>query len=234
MKPIFICGAPHSGTSLLLKILDTHSNLSAIHDETEFFRNANGDRKHITIHQIYNYKLENNKVLKNKKRWIEKTPSHILDIRRIHKIFPDAQIIICLRNPYNNIASLYQRYSNLNKGIDIWKRWNEHGRPYWKEDYVYVSRLSLLTKRFDFSTKKILNWLNEPYEDLSNYFNNKVDWYIKKHNTEHNILRNQQINSPIFLDENKWKMFNQKQLDKINQSILSVLEYYKYQPILTK
>ena len=63
-------------------------------------------------------------------RWLEKTPRHILKLEKIEQFWPDARIIVVVRDPRGAISSFhskrefpskYSRYMDLFKRIDAWK-----------------------------------------------------------------------------------------------------------------
>lgn len=113
---VFVMGAPRSGTTLLQNILRSHSDLFSIEDETGIFSFQNIFAKHRAHFGL------NRAVLKtlytssediidffekavaeispggSSKRFVEKTPQHILWLPFILKYFPQAHVIHIVRD----------------------------------------------------------------------------------------------------------------------------------------
>jgi len=127
--PIIIGGFYRSGTSLVRRLLDSHSNISC-GPEVKFFRDFFGDfikddlaharffrtvrslgldeaeclkifgQAFIACHQLAASKL-------NKARWADKSPENVLYLDQWKQLLPDGFIFIhVVRNPYDSLASL--------------------------------------------------------------------------------------------------------------------------------
>lgn len=99
---IFIVGLPRSGSTLLEKILSANKNIISIGESSEFekyflswFKNKNN----------FNYPSLRNKVILDKNLFNFKYTGYICEL------IPTARVIHCVRNPMDNIFSLYN--SNL-------------------------------------------------------------------------------------------------------------------------
>ncbi|MFA7523276.1 MAG: sulfotransferase [Halothiobacillaceae bacterium] len=51
---------------------------------------------------------------------LEKTPKHVHSISKIRKVLPESKITLLVRNPLDNVASLYKRFGNLDACIRRW------------------------------------------------------------------------------------------------------------------
>lgn len=113
---IFVLGTPRSGTTLLQKILESHSKLFSIQAETAIFSFKNfwsKNRKHFDFDELTKNKLlseskdnidffENSvSILMDRnpgKIFIEKTPQHIRYLSFLIKHFPNAKFVHIVRD----------------------------------------------------------------------------------------------------------------------------------------
>ena len=115
-EPIFIVGCGHSGTSLMLAMLDTHSKLYAVPYESRIFTKLT-----IKTDILYQMLLWQKDAKRNlKERWVEKTPKHIDYLDKIFEIAPKAKIIAMLRDGRDVACSIKNRTGNLEDGINRW------------------------------------------------------------------------------------------------------------------
>ena len=132
-NPIFIVGMPRSGTTLVEQIISNHSKVYG-GDELEYIPNlinkhfdlknlkiSNDDvSKFKEIAENYNMKIE--KISQNAERTTDKLPINFLFIGFIRLIFPNAKIINCIRNPKDNIFSIFKNHfpgGKVNFAYDI-------------------------------------------------------------------------------------------------------------------
>lgn len=210
IKPIFICGCGHSGTTLIFRILHTHQQFYTLPNEYMKYD------KTLNIKKI-NKHIEKAKQL-NKKAWILKEPTNIDNIPTILKHHPNAKIIIMLRDGRDVSLSFHRRksFKNFNECV---KRWYDKAKltqiyyqnnPY--PNNVTIIKLEDLTDEFTKTMKNIFQFIDEPYVNLSDYHQQKVKWFsnsISKPKSEkgrqnHLQLRNYQINQPIY-NSSRWK-----------------------------
>jgi Sulfotransferase family len=106
-KPIFILGTPRSGTTWLGAIMKQHPNIHLLHEINNVWMWGNANKSDDTLTKAnLNPKIE--KYIRQKfishlekdprKRICDKTPRNCLRIRAIQAIFPDAKIIMLLRD----------------------------------------------------------------------------------------------------------------------------------------
>ncbi len=125
-NPIFIVGAPRSGTTLLRSLIDAHPNICCPTWETGLF-----ERFRAIIDGDIQWHFKNDPALAvdregllkwmrrsaddlmlqltaatQKPRWAEKTPAHVFQIELIHELYPQAQFIHILRNGRDVVRSL--------------------------------------------------------------------------------------------------------------------------------
>jgi len=124
-SPIFVVGFPRSGTTMLEQMLDAHPDLQSM-DERAFLQDL--------IHQIAGYGYDHPSDLgklsaaqceelrqsywrasaevaprHNGQRLVDKNPLHMLLLPLIHRLFPNAPIILALRHPCDVVLSNYMQ-----------------------------------------------------------------------------------------------------------------------------
>lgn len=208
--PIFVVGCGHSGTSLMLRMLDAHSNLLAIPEETGILQ-AERNRKVI----LWKFHRTCKRIkLTTHQRFLEKTPRHIYAIQKIFEVFPNAQIILMLRDGRDVACSIKNRYGDFEKGVDRWITDNEIARIFWNHPKVYVQKLEDLQQQPAESLKKITSFLAEPFElEMLNYYQEKKNYYADalqyssgtKGEEDHKVRRNWQINQPLIKSTSRWE-----------------------------
>lgn len=126
-KPIFIVGAPRSGTTLLRSLIDKHSKICLPPWETGLFDRLSdfttGDFERPSGVEANFCPLKRERIIDwirqsadalmaeltrstNKKRWGEKTPSHVFHIDLIREVYPESQFIHIIRNGRDVVKSL--------------------------------------------------------------------------------------------------------------------------------
>jgi hypothetical protein len=219
--PVFIVGCGHSGTTLLLSILGSHSRIYAIPYESEFALDYQTPRRKNFLIQTF----EEQAIAHAKHRWIEKTPKHINYIETLIELCPDAKIILVIRDGRDVACSLQDRFGDLSVGIERWVSENRHGQNFWNHPNTYVFRYEQLIEDFEESITSVLDFIGEELEpDLRHYYKTPKKIFSDKielpsnvaEGENHNQYRNWQINQPLFDSRGKWKRMTseEKQLFK--------------------
>ena len=135
--PTFLVGFPRSGTTLTEQILAAHSDLitSAWHPYVEHVRyewariiGANPDiglmadqldvETILRLRRLYRDKVEADQETPiGSKIVIDKLPLNIMHIGLINLVFPDAKIIVALRDPRDSCLSCFMQDFNLNSAM---------------------------------------------------------------------------------------------------------------------
>jgi hypothetical protein len=189
-SPIFVVGAPRSGTTLLRSMLDAHPNICCPTWETGVFEKfamvVNGDFTERRT-DIPNLPIERDDLLawcrqsaddlmsrlisaSGKPRWAEKTPAHVFCIDLIHEIYPNAQFIHIVRNGRDVVRSLQSmpwapreiRWS-CHRWVASVAAGRDAGRRLPKELYTEV-RYEDLTREPESTIRQLCDYLGEPFE----------------------------------------------------------------------
>jgi hypothetical protein len=205
--PIFIVGCGHSGTSVLLKILDMHPNIYAVPFESRVFLKS-GSKIRLARH-FWN----KNAIAAGKHRWAEKTPAHVHAIGRILAVYPGAKILLIIRDGRDVAISLRKRTGDFAAGVARWVADNQAGEAYWKHPQVFRLTYEELVGNFDAVMPKICEFLGEPYDaSMRNFHQRRLDLFRSDSSMpppseageHHNQHRNWQINQQLFNGSGKW------------------------------
>ena len=103
---IFIVGMPRCGSTLLESILSLNSDVQDLGEVTFLEESLKKTKNLLEVKDSYNQKvmLINSK----KKIFTDKNLFNFLYCPVINKLFPNARIIHCMRNPLDNILSIYR------------------------------------------------------------------------------------------------------------------------------
>jgi hypothetical protein len=81
-------------------------------------------------------------------RWAENTPVHVRHIGDIFKEFPNARVILTVRNGFDSVCSLTRRHAKAGvhndgdvRGLERWVHDNEAARPFLQDDRVLLVKL---------------------------------------------------------------------------------------------
>lgn len=195
-RPIFVVGSPRSGTTLLRAILDAHSALLAPPWETGAFiclaPMLNGDLPKI-LKLMPGFPMQREDFIAwlrhsvddlfarvapatGKRRWVEKTPLHVLHIPLICETYPQAQFIHIIRNGYEVVRSLQNMHWaprqirwSTQTWIDAVQTGRRDGTPLGPGQYMEV-RYEQLTREPEPVIRQVCEFLQEPFEPgLLNY-----------------------------------------------------------------
>jgi hypothetical protein len=184
-EPIVICGAPRSGTTLLLSILDAHPEIFCIPFETmllcrrllcrrpaerRLFRN---EALHalFTKFQISLYLLSQ-KIPATARRWCEKTPSNVYNIDFILKAYKNkVKIIHIYRDGRDVVMSVHGRVSRTIVTPDTWAKCIKAGLRYRNHENVYHLRYEDLVTDLRKEAGNLMKFLDIDYAETIEKFN---------------------------------------------------------------
>ena len=233
LSPIFIVGCGHSGTSLLVNVLGAHSRIGAVPFESNF---ALKWPKPCDAAWAFLQRCDNFTRRMGKARWIEKTPRHIYRVKEILDYFPEAKILLMLRDGRDVAMSIQDRCGNLEAGINRWLEDNRVGRPFWNHPSVQVVRYENLVEQFDGTVRQIFDFVGEKFEESVTRFHETPRYYfvssIEKpadaFGNNHYGYRNWQMNQPLFDGRGRWHRLSDSEKQLIKDKAGSALIEYGY------
>ncbi|MEM7167556.1 MAG: sulfotransferase [Planctomycetota bacterium] len=157
-SPIFIVGCGHSGTTLMLSILGSHSQLYAIPYESWLFHRSATEQSQY----VQRFETETNAAGKN--RWVEKTPRHILDLTQIFATFVDARVILMMRDGRDVACSLRARTGDLQAGTQRWLHDNAAADPFRNREDVLVVKYEDLIRAPEATLRVVMLFLGAEFE----------------------------------------------------------------------
>lgn len=195
-QPIFILGSGHSGTTLVCSLLDSHPE-TCCGPETEFFiRNPHPtlttslslpssytrfarnlvlptSRSKAMGHVLQNYCAERKA---NSKVWTEKTPVHIQYFDEILQEFPNARVVLMVRDGLDAVCSFARRGNaagrdhQIDAAMDGAERWvadNVAAEDFLDDARVLVLRLEDLVASPEQQLTRIFNHCGLTVSDSS-------------------------------------------------------------------
>jgi hypothetical protein len=235
--PLFILGCGHSGTSLLLALLGTHSKICAIPRESSLAFDYVANAPVVSPRArwlIKNFDLL--AISENKNRWVEKTPKHIYSIPLLRKLIPGCKFIIILRDGRDVACSIEARYGSLEKGILRWMEDNRRGEAFWKDPDVYVLKYEDIVEDIRKAMTGLLAFVGEDFEEQVLRSHEKPKYYYSRKITRppavsqkyHAQYRNWQINQKLFDGRGKWKELSDEKKRMIKKLAGDMLIEYGY------
>jgi hypothetical protein len=210
---IFVCGAGHSGTTLMLALVDTHEDVTAVPVETGVFIRIKDDA---TLEEaVASWPKKYN--LNGSARYIaEKTPSHCCHIERILSFFPKSRIILMVRDGRDAAISEVKRLANFEIAVHSWWLHNNSALRFYGNSRVHVLKYEDLVGDLEKSLRSVCKFLDLDFDPaLLNHSQVERRWLdqgIRQPDpnapligTNHKINRNWQINQPIFNASGRWR-----------------------------
>lgn len=197
---IFVCGCGHTGTTLLSQILT---------ESQEIYCNFTENGQFLLYNHFQTKKLiidfEKLCIEANKKIILEKTPRHVWHIDFIRNSILKSKFILTAREPIPTIKSLFERTGNLDQSI---RRYQDDTvqilRQKNKKDVMLV-KYEDLVKQPESILQNICQFLEIDFNlDFLDYYKSKKLWFSDGLNNEHIENRNNQVNKPLYKNEEEW------------------------------
>lgn len=220
VKTCFVVGCGHSGTTLVSAKLGNHSKVYSIGRETGIF----GYKNSISIMRIRcRFKDWFKDVEAMQKTFLlEKTPKHILHIERIKMTLPDSKFIVTLRNPLDNVASLYKRYGDLDLAVNRWNKDNLEVIKFFEDKNVLVIRYEDITTNPSSEFRKICDFIGVEWEEDILKEGHTV--YDNESLEGNMLIRQAQVKQKIYSNVGKWKDILTEKQEKFVRNQTQALE----------
>jgi hypothetical protein len=214
--PIVIAGCGHSGTTLLLSILDAHSAIFGIPYEAKLGKSEGAEFRQKTA------MFDKLTIAAGKSRWIEKTPANVFYLDRLFEYLPDLKVIIMVRDGRDVVCSMRARFEEsmggretaFAHGLRRWVDENTRWLAYKDDPRLLMVRYEDLVKDFEPTLTTITAFLGEACEPAmldfhrskKNYLHNAPVETAPAPTQQHiNQLRNWQVHQPLFDGSGRWR-----------------------------
>jgi hypothetical protein len=214
--PIVIAGCGHSGTTLLLSILDAHSAIFAIPYEAKLGKSEGAEFRRKT--ELFD-KLT---IAAGKLRWVEKTPANVFHLDRLFGSLPDLKVIIMVRDGRDVACSMRVRFEESLGGPEAAfahgvARWHDENMLWLRhadQPGLLMVRYEDLVKQFEPTITRIAEFLEETCEPAllefhrskKNYLHHaRVDTAPAPTQANINQFRNWQVHQPLFDGSGRWR-----------------------------
>ena len=206
---IFIVGMPRSGSTLLENILSLNEKVVDM-GEIDFLEESFKKIKDINdIFSSYKKKIENK--FKPASCFTDKNLFNFVYCGVIYRYFPNAKIIHCMRNPLDNILSMYRtNFRNqsftyslpdiANLYVYHFNIMQEHKKHY--GDIIFEYSYEELVKNPKSEIPKIINWLGWEWDNA----------YLAPHKNKRNVFTasSSQVRKKIYSSSIKlWKEYEE-------------------------
>ena len=253
--PAFIVGFPRSGTTLLDQILSSHSKITTgdeilfINSLIEELPRMLGDLatypdclSDLSVRQIAYLRNKYWELFHghfggsvNPELFVDKFPMNILHLGFINRVFPDAKIIVALRDPRDACLSAYMQTFSNNQAMNYFLTLESTGELYdatmglWLNyrDILQIEYLELyyeeLTENFESLARRLISFLGLEWEDavLSYWSSDKIRYL--------STPSYQDVSQPVYKRaRGRWINYKE-QIDAILPALNPYVEIFGYQ-----
>ena len=227
--PVFIVGMPRSGTSLVEQIFSSHSQAEgageqefmprmilnirdkeAHHPYPQVMERLDGNGPKI-YHSLGNYYLKQLKEIAPSARYIcDKLPHNFLYVGAIRRIFPQAKVIYCQRNPMDVCWSIFTKsfdgihnFSYRQEDIASHYRFHEQLMQHWQETcpgFIHTAVYESMIDDPEGEIRKLLAFCGMPFEEQC----------LRFYETERAVATasNDQVRQPLYRSSiGRWKPY---------------------------
>jgi Uri superfamily endonuclease len=195
---VLICGCGHTGSSILARIVGAHSAIHFVPEESGMFL---ANRFYKEDQYLGSYQAAAR--AQNKSAILEKTPRHVWHVDYIRRKYPGTRFILTTREGREVVASLYERTKDFAGSLT---RYQDDSiltlRQLGLEDTLLVKYEDLVDYPAD-TAASICGFIGLSYEpEMLEYHRKPISWNLNNPYSfgapnEHDLLRNQQVNSPL-------------------------------------
>jgi hypothetical protein len=227
--PIIICGAPRSGTTLLISILDSHRDIISIPYETWLFVNKRPQRwfrktswNNRFMMFLFNSLLITQPIKRHHKRWCEKTPDNVLCLDFIIPFFKrKLKVIHIIRDGRDVVLSHHSELGHFMTPAK-WVKFVREGLRHKNDPVVLTIRYEDIILDFDKTMSQVAAFL-----EIENTFNES--FYLETKVDENASVINGYGNKSLY----KAKPLSQDSLNKWRKNP-EVIEQFRSNPAAMK
>lgn len=209
IKPIFVMGGKHSGTTLAATILGSNSKCLLITNETGSY----------SIRHIENLRGAFVRQVKelDSEFVVEKTPDHVYQIDKIQEDWPNAPIFIVTRDPIDRVASTLRRHGNF--GQAVYECANDMTACIYAttKPNTFLVTYESIVKNFNETVQSMCDFAGLEFEEaMINFHKNAPTWFPNHLHDSHHKVRSDQMKVPLY-DDSGWgkDYLTQEQLDQV-------------------
>lgn len=206
-RSVFIVGAGHSGTSLLLRILGEHPQVFAPNVETGVF---NGGVDWSNLARLYTEARDAGRSV-----LVEKTPQHVHSADLIRATVPGALFIVVVRDGRDVVSSRARRHGgNFDFALKRWQRFTEASIAQLGRADAHLWRYEDFIDDPESSIRAVCSFVSIDFDPAMLDYHRRTKPFFGQPGTrkgsgadgaEHNALRAWQINQPIIDGRGKWR-----------------------------
>ena len=211
IKPIFIVGVPRCGSTMIEKVIASGKKNISIGEETAIISFYVGEKmvaeesfetgvEILKENIIKRYKQRGFINEKNEYIFTDKSLDNFFFIGLIKKIFPNAKVINCKRNPIASITSIFKNNlgdvswaHNLKHIFEFFDIYHSRIKEFKKlhPGFIYDLQLEEFVKDPETESKKLMDFCNLPWDK-------KCLEFYKRKDLKSRTASNIQIRQPIF------------------------------------
>ena len=226
--PVFIIGAPRSGTTLTEQILSSHPDVFGAGELQLIPRTADRLQEYLQAPMPYpqclielaensintpasEYLKQVRSLANGERRIIDKMPGNFLHLGLIHILFPNAKIIHCRREPRDTCISMFCQYfsSGVPYSYDLYKlgvfysqyeRTMEHWRKVLPSDTMIEIEYEKLVNNQEAESRRLLDFLGLEWHDGC------LEFYKQRRSV--NTASDTQVIQPLYSSSiGRWKHY---------------------------
>lgn len=237
LRPVFIIGCGHSGTTLLTAMLDSHPRMHAYPGESNVFLRPLTARSFAPlVEQAAEARRLGKAVL------VEKTPRHVHAAEQIARLLPAARFVYLVRDGRDVADSLRRRGASLAAGIERWLADNEAGLAALARHpgRVTLLRYEDLVADPAATLAGLCAFLGEAYDEaMLRYHEIERSWFLPKEEAakplselsgarRHLARRERQIGQPLFNAGGTWRELPEDERELLQRALGPMLARLGY------
>ena len=232
---IFVAGCGHTGTTLMASILGSHSAIYTIPRETSVFLRSH-DKKQ--IEDLFQSSRDVN--MPSKPIICEKTPKHVHYITKIIEYFPEAKIVLMIRDGRDVVTSLKTRTGLVEPSIRRWVDDTSATLQCRALPNVKIVKYEDLVVDPTKIISDLCGFIGVSFQsEMLRFYENTHNWHGEKEvrptepagigEPDHRARRNWQVHQKLFDGRGRWRdLIELDELIQFNRAGASLMEELGY------